>query len=50
MHQSTSHVFGTLSHCLFALTNICFSTKKSVYESLILAIFLYGAKHWLVLD
>ena len=44
--KAASCAFGALKKCIFTSTSISFGVKKSVYESLILAILLYGAEHW----
>ena len=43
---STGKAFGALRGCLFASTHIIIAAKRTVYETLILNILLYGGESW----
>ena len=43
---SAGKAFGALRGCLFASTHISMAAKRTVYETLILNILLYGADSW----
>jgi len=47
---SAGKAFGALRGCLFSSTHINMAAKRSVYESLILNILLYGAESWSVTE
>ena len=44
--KKASNAFGALRKIIFANRNVAISTKKYVYESLILPILLYGTEAW----
>ena len=48
--EAAGKAFGALRGCVFSSTHINIVAKKTVYESLILNILLYGAESWSVTE
>ena len=44
--EAAGKAFGALRTCVFSSTHINITAKKTVYESLILGILLYGGESW----